>query len=368
MVVAYNREVTAVINTDNLLFNIQQIKSNCITTQHIFAVVKADAYGHGLEEVSKVVESAVDGFCVALIDEAIALRNAGITKPILVMGLTPAYLVPLCVANDVSVTFTNLEFLQEVVSLPLTKSLKVHLAVDTGMNRIGVETVEETLAIEHFLQQHDLVFEFEGIFTHFATADGEDDNKVVKQYERFERIVDALSKKPKYVHLGNSAMTLWRHQFYSDIARIGIAMYGLNPSDFVLDLPFELKSALSLTAQINHVHLLKKGESVSYGAKYIAKKDEWIATVPIGYADGWRREYAGMGVYLNGMKCDVLGVICMDQLMIRVPQGTQVGETVELIGKYQSASDVAVSVGTIGYEVLCGISPRVNRQYVSDML
>lgn len=368
MVVAYNREVTAVINTDNLLFNIQQIKSNCMTTQQLYAVVKANAYGHGLKEVSKVVESVVDGFCVALIDEALALRNAGITKPILVMGLTPVHLVPLCVANDVSVTVTNLDFLKEVVSLSLNKALKVHLAIDTGMNRIGVESVEDTLVIERFLQQNDSFFEFEGIFTHFATADGEDDNKVVKQYERFECIVNALSKKPKYVHLGNSAMTLWRHHFHSDIARIGIAMYGLNPSDFVLDLPFELKPVLSLMAQINHVHLLKKGESVSYGAKYIAKKDEWIATVPIGYADGWRREYAGMGVYLNDIKCDILGVVCMDQLMIRVPQGTRVGETVELIGKHQSASDVAASVGTIGYEVLCGISSRVNRQYVSDML
>lgn len=364
MVVAYNREVTAVINTNNLLFNIQQIKSNCITTQKVFAVVKANAYGHGLEKVATVVEHVVDGFCVALIDEALVLRQAGITKPILVMGLTSSHLAPLCVANDLSVTFTNVEFLKEVVALSLDTPLKVHLAVDTGMNRIGIGSVKETLEIESFLQQHDLVFEFEGIFTHFATADGEDDNKVVKQYECFENIVNALSNRPKYVHLGNSAMTLWRHQFHSDIVRIGIAMYGLNPSDFVLDLPFELKPALSLTAQISHVHLLKKGESVSYGAKYIAKQDEWIATLPIGYADGWRREYAGMGVYLNDVKCDVLGVVCMDQLMIRVPQGTQIGEIVELIGKNQSASDIAVSVGTIGYEVLCGISSRVNRQYV----
>lgn len=168
------------------------------------------------------------------------------------------------------------------------------------------------------------------------------------------------------VHLANSAMTLWRGQFKSEIVRIGIAMYGLNPSDVVLDLPFHLKPVLSLETEVVHKHLLKKGESVSYGAKYIAKQDEYVGTLPIGYADGWRREYAPLGVYIRGKKCDVLGVICMDQLMIRLPEDIEVGETVELIGTNQSAVDIAVYVGTIGYEIVCGIGERVVREYIEE--
>ncbi|QTU82727.1 alanine racemase [Carnobacteriaceae bacterium zg-C25] len=363
MVVGHNRAVAAHINLEHISHNIQLIKENYLTTQQFFAVVKADAYGHGAIAVSKHIEAQVDGFCVALFDEALELRQSGIAKPILVLGHVDRHVIQACIENDISITFSDIEFLKTVYALNVKGQLKVHVAVNTGMNRIGVDTIEQLQSIEQYLQERQEQFLFEGIFTHFATADGEDDNKVNKQYELFDRFVSSLNVKPRFVHLANSAMTLWRGHFPSDIMRVGIAMYGLNPSDFVLDMPLPLKPAFTLTAQIVHVHELKKGESVSYGAKYIAKANEIVATLPIGYADGWRRAYGQVGVYLNGQKCDVLGVICMDQMMIRVPKGTQVGDVVELIGTHQTASDVAVSVGTIGYEVLCGISNRVVRQY-----
>lgn len=363
MVQAVNRRVVATIQLNNIMDNIKQIKLNCLNSaQQLFAVVKADAYGHGAVSVAKHIENEVDGFCVAMVDEALELRQEGIIKPILVMGLTTVDMVEICAQQDISVTFSDVSFVESISQMTLSHPLKVHLAIDTGMNRIGVKNVSEIVEIENRIKTTENII-LEGVFTHFATADGEDDNKVVKQYELFEMLLSHLTQRPKYVHLSNSAMTLWRSQFPSDIARVGIAMYGLNPSDFVLDLPIELKPALKLEAEIAFIHLLKKGESVSYGAKYIAKQDEWVATLPIGYADGWRREYASCGVYLNGQKCPVLGVICMDQLMIKVPEGTQVGERVELIGEYQSASDVALSVSTIGYEVLCGLSNRIQRQY-----
>lgn len=363
MEVAKRRPVKAVIHLGRLDENIRTIKKHVVGKKSFFAVVKADAYGHGAVEIAKRAEqNGVDGFCVALLDEAITLRQAGITLPILVLGLTQVEWVQDSIDYNISLTVTSLDFLQQAQHWIKQGTLSVHVAVDTGMNRIGVKHEQAMMAIENFMADSDK-FHFEGVFTHFATADGEDDNRVHKQYERFEQLVNVLQKRPQFVHLANSAMTIWRQQYPSDIARIGIAMYGLNPSDFVLPLPYELKPVLTLETEISHVHLLKQGEAVSYGAKYIAKKDEWIATLPLGYADGWRRDLAKQGVYVNGEKCDIVGVICMDQMMIRLSQPLPIGTKVELIGEHQSASDLAVSVGTIGYEILCGLTDRIERVY-----
>lgn len=366
MTVAQLRPVVAKVNLNALRHNITVIKQQLKPHQQFYAVVKANAYGHGLDVIAQTAqENGVDGFCVALLDEAIFLRKKGITLPILVLGLTQPQYVPLAIKYDVMLTISTLSFLKDCEPLISDIPLKIHVAIDTGMSRIGIKSKSELLALEQWLVTHKDKFVFDGLFTHFATADGENDNFVQKQYDRFQQLMSQLHHDVPHIHLANSAMTLWRNQYDSDIVRVGIAMYGLNPSDFTLDLPYALQPVLSLETEVVYEHLLKKGESVSYGAKYIAKQDERVGTLPIGYADGWKREYAPLGVYINGQKCDVLGVICMDQMMIRLPENASVGTKVELIGHFQSASDVAVSVGTIGYEVLCGISERVKREYIN---
>lgn len=360
MVVAKHRGTVATINLAAIKANIQIITSQ-MTDREFFAVVKADAYGHGAVRVAKAVESLVSGFCVAMLDEAIELRQAGIKKPILVLGLVSASELSLASQYDITVTIDRVDVLKDSQLAP-HQTVRIHVAVNTGMNRIGVQDSEILNQLERYMHENPQ-FQFEGIFTHMATADGEDDNRVQKQYERFEQLVSQLEKRPKYVHLANSAMSLWRQQYPSDIARIGIAMYGLNPSDVVLELPYALEPALTWQTEISHVHRLKKGEAVSYGAKYIAKQDEWIGVLPVGYADGWRRHFSQESVYIDGQKCAIIGVVCMDQMMVRLPKAYAIGTRVELIGPHQSASDLAVSIGTIGYEVLCGISQRVPRVY-----
>lgn len=361
---AVHRPVRAVIQLDVLEKNIHTIRQHLPKNTQFFAVVKADAYGHGAIEIARKAESCgVDGFCVAMLDEAIALRKAGIKVPILVLGVTQPQHAPLFIEHSISATVDSVDFLREVVTYIETGVLSVHLALNTGMNRLGMNNVSDIQLFDQLMMENDCL-QLDGVFTHIATADGEDDNRVEKQYQLFHQLLQGLSKRPRYVHLANSAMSLWRQQYESDIARVGIAMYGLNPSDYVLPLPVALQPVLALETEIVHVHLLKQGEAVSYGAKYIAKKDEWIATLPIGYADGWRRDLGKQGVYINGEKCDIVGVVCMDQMMIRLPKQYPVGTVVELIGPHQTATDLAVSIGTIGYEILCGISERVTRVYV----
>lgn len=361
---AIHRPVRAIIQLDVLEKNIQTIRNHLPSDTQLFAVVKADAYGHGAIEIArKAQECGVDGFCVAMLDEAIALRQDGIVAPILVLGVTQPQYAPLFIEHGISATVDTVDFLREAITYIKSGALSIHLALNTGMNRLGMNTIEEIQLCDQLIKENARLH-LDGVFTHIATADGEDDNRVEKQHQLFQQLLKGLSERPKYVHLANSAMGLWRQQYPSDIARVGIAMYGLNPSDYVLPLPISLQPVLKLETEIAHVHLLKQGEAVSYGARYIAKQDEWIATLPIGYADGWRRDLGKQGVYINGEKCDVLGVVCMDQMMIRLPKQYPVGTIVELIGPNQSATDLAVSVGTIGYEILCGISERVARVYV----
>lgn len=367
MVEAKLRSTKAIINLNYLEQNINQLKKY-IPNRQFYAVVKANAYGHGAVKIATHLETKklVDGFCVAILDEAIELRQAGITLPILVLGLTSPNLVQYAIDNDVILTADSTYFLKNALLYITKGQLKIHIAINTGMNRIGVNDKNELKNIVSFSKEHKQLFCVQGIFTHFATADGEDDNKVKQQYLKFKEIVDEYKKEIQYIHLANSAMNLWHKEYESDIARIGIAMYGVNPSDFTLNLPVELKPILALETEIMHTQYLHKGESVSYGAKYIAKHDEWIGVLSIGYADGWHRNLSGKCVYVNGIACEIIGVICMDQMMIRLPQNFPIGTKVELIGEHNSVESIATSIGTIGYEMLCHISPRVYREYIGD--
>ena len=375
MVRGIHRPTVAKVDLGAIKINIQQIRSHMKPDKQLLAVVKGDGYGHGAVPVANAAkEAGVDGFCVAILDEAFELRESGFTEDfLLVMGLTEVRDVALMADANISVAVSSIEWLEQAIPLlALRKTdnpLRIHLAVDTGMGRIGIRTESKVRAFESFCQQHESLH-LEGIFTHFATADGEDEFQVERQYEVFKKLVASMKVRPKMVHLANSAMTLWREDFETDAARIGIAMYGYNPSDTTLPLPYPLIPALTLETEIAYVKQMQEGETISYGARYRAYEGEWIATLPIGYADGWRRDLHTLPVLVEGNACPVRGVICMDQCMISLPKAYPIGTKVVMLGEshgqINGPSEMAATIGTIGYEILCGISQRVPRIYIDS--
>ncbi len=252
----------------------------------------------------------------------------------------------------------------------MTAPLHVHLALDTGMGRIGFQTPVDLAAAVHTLRQAGSPFDFEGIFTHFATADQADDTYFTHQLNNWKTLIAAVDDLPRYVHVSNSATSLWHQACNGNLVRFGVALYGLNPSGRELSAPYTLQPALSLTAQLSFVKKLAKGKSISYGATYTAQQDEWIGTVPIGYADGYERRLQGFHVLVDGQVCEIVGRVCMDQMMVRLPHEVPVGTTVTLVGQDGdnaiTLQDIADYCGTIHYEIACGLAPRVPRVYVDE--
>lgn len=369
-----HRPTVATIDLGAIKWNINQIRSNIKKDKKLLAVVKADGYGHGAVPIANAAkEAGVDGFCVAILDEALELRDSGFTDDfLLVMGLTEVRDVSLMADQNISVAVSSTDWLEDALPLlefrKTDQPLRIHLAVDTGMGRIGLRTDEEVHEFERFCEFHQEQIHFEGIFTHFGTADGEDDTQVERQLARFKELVSSLRKRPDIVHLANSAVTLWHEDFETDAVRVGIAMYGYNPSDCTIPLPYELKPAFKLETELSYVKQMHEGDTISYGARYRAYEGEWLATLSVGYADGWSRNLKDQTVLVEGHRCPVRGVICMDQCMIGLPHEFPIGTKVTLLGEnhgeINNPSEIAVSIGTIGYEILCGISGRVPRNYV----
>ncbi|TLG79849.1 alanine racemase [Vagococcus zengguangii] len=372
MVTSWNRPTTLTVNKKAIQFNIEQELKRLQPGQEVFAVVKANGYGHGAIEIAKLaLEEGVSGFCVSNIDEAIELREAGLLLPILILGVITPSLAPLAQQYDLTVAVASKEWLTEVIAndeLDATRApLKLHLKIDTGMHRIGFYDVEDFVtSVELVESQPRLIYE--GVFTHFATADEADDTYFSQQAQCFNQFVEKSPVKPKYIHCANSATAFWHQACPSNIIRLGIGLYGLNPSGKALDMPFELQPAASLTTELVFVKELQAGDKVSYGATYEAKSNEWLGTLPIGYADGWNRHLQGFKVLVDGQFCEIVGRVCMDQCMIRLPKHYPVGTPVTLIGENSgqviTADDVAEHLQTISYEVLCDIGARIPRRYV----
>ncbi|KRM09750.1 alanine racemase [Paucilactobacillus suebicus] len=369
MVVGTNRPTKLIIDRQAIKNNIvnQQAKLNDGT--EIFAVVKANAYGHGLVGTAYTALSAgATGLCVAILDEGLELRRAGITEPILVLGITEPEQAALAIENDISLTVGSLEWFKRYREIQSNGDvLKVHIALDTGMGRIGFRDTDELSKALNVVQGED--FNFEGIFTHFATADEQNHDYFIHQYDQWKKLISVVNPLPKYVHVSNSATGLWHTNIAGNMVRMGISLYGLNPSGKVLTPTMNLQPALSLVSHLDFVKQLHKGESVSYGATYQAAKNEWIGTIPLGYADGYPRAMQGFHVIIDGGFCEIVGRVCMDQLMIRLPRKLNIGTKVTLIGndgdKSISATDIADYVGTINYEILTGLSDRIVRKYIN---
>ncbi|ANU08870.1 alanine racemase [Planococcus antarcticus DSM 14505] len=350
------------------------IKKNLVAFQQksgdaqVIAVVKADAYGHGVLAVAKtVIENGVSMLAVATPDEALFLRNEGIETELLVMGATPSSFIPVAQQRNIIVTAVSLEWLSmaAVQLSPDLNELKIHLKVDTGMRRIGIQLDEVDEAFG-FIADHD--FAFQGIFTHFATADEKDSSLFHEQVHAMNSVIDILEDPSVMVHVSNSAAATMHPELACDAVRIGISLYGIAPSPYVgEEMDFKLYPALSLETEIIHVKQIKTGEGLSYGATYRAEQDEWIATLPIGYADGMLRGLQGQDVLVKGQRVPVVGRICMDQCMIRLSEKLPVGEKVQLIG-HQGGQQIFIDewarrLETIPYEIPCILTKRVPRIY-----
>lgn len=371
MVVGKHRNTKVIVDLGAIKENVAQEKQQLEANQKLFAVVKANAYGHGLVEVAQAASQAgADGFCVAVIDEGVALRQAGFEQePILILGVNPASEATYMASYNLAVAVSSLDFLQAAQPELLKAKLKlrVHLALDTGMGRIGFKDVATLKAAVAYLNATPQAFVFEGIFTHFAQADSKDTSYYHQQLAKFKELTGSLEQLPPYVHVANSAAALWHHDCGGNVIRYGISMYGLNPSGRELELPRPLKPALSLVSELVHVKQVAKGESIGYGSTYTASEDEWIGTVPLGYADGWLRRMQGFAVLIAGQYCPIVGRVCMDQFMVKLPANLALGTKVTLIGKDGSeeitAQDVADYAHTIHYEITCCLGERLPRIY-----
>lgn len=374
MVVGVHRPTQLVIDRAALRHNIHAEVERLDQGCELFMVVKANGYGHGAIQVAQAAKDAgATGFCVAILDEALELRTAGFNEPILVLGVTSPADAPLMAAEDISATVAATDWLVDAqayldLTTDLTAPLHVHLGIDTGMGRIGFRTAADLKKAVDFLQAHATTLDFEGIFTHFATADSPDDRYFKQQVAKWHALTDALPR-PRYVHVSNSATSLWHADCNDNMIRFGVSGYGLNPSGTAIDAPYPLEPAMSLTSELVFSKRIAAGDAVGYGATYTATQDEWVGTVPIGYADGYERRLQGFHVLIDGQTCEIIGRVCMDQLMVRLPHDYSRGTTVTLVGKNHGAEitlqDVADYCQTIHYEIACGFTSRLPRRYLN---
>jgi len=366
-----DRPTKAVVNLGAISQNIRKIRAAIGKERHLMAVVKADGYGHGAVEVAKTaLRHGADYLGVALPGEAKELRRAGIEAPILVLGpIEPNQ------AHDVLETRVE----QTVCSMEVAHALEqaaaragcrvdVHIKVDTGMGRIGVPP-EETLEFVRALNRLPNI-RIKGVFSHFSVADEKDKTFSLKQIELFEQVVKALTLGGISIplrHMANSAALLDLPQSYYDMVRLGIIIYGLYPSIHVKK-SIPIIPAMTFKSKILFLKKVAPGTPIGYGRTYHTKKEALVATLPVGYADGYSRLLSNKGqVLIKGVRAPVVGRVCMDMIMVDVTHipDVSVGQEVILFGEEPSAEEIAQLTGTISYEVVCGVSKRVPRVYIS---
>jgi len=356
----------------------------------LFASVKADAYGHGAAEVAKaLVENGADYLGVSISEEGIELRNEGIKVPILVFSYTPAPLLPQSVEVGLTQSIFSAESYYELAEISqqtqrIGRRAEVHIKIDTGMGRLGFSPNSDTADMICSILQ-DPVIDIKGIYTHFATSDEPDTSYMHEQYSQFEYILQLLKERKVPVerwikHAGNSGFMTQslcpgfnRPDMFMDMLRFGIMLYGLSPSKNMTTVCEELglEPVMKLMARISMIKTVPEGTGISYGLTFRCKRETIVATLPIGYADGYNRALSNKGtVLVRGYKCPIIGNICMDQCMVDItdiPNALNImpGEPVCLFGEPSlSVYDLAEQIGTIGYEVICGVGKRVPRIFI----
>ena len=342
----------------------------------VMVVLKANGYGHGAIEIARLLDDHADFFGVSSVSEALELQSAGFTTPILILGHTPADAFPTVVEHGFRITLFSLEDAKALSQEACRqgKAARFHFAVDTGMSRLGFQPTEESADICQTISKLPGIFP-EGLFSHFATADCEDLTRAKAQADRFNgffQLLKARGIKIPLRHMNNSA-GIMNFQNHYDLVRAGIVLYGLYPSAEVDPKLLKLKPALSWYSRVSHVSLLPAGREVSYGGTFVTTAPTRVATVPVGYADGYFRSLSGkFYVLIHGKKAPILGRICMDQLMVDVTDipEIKVGDRVTLVGKDGTeritVEQIAEAAGSFNYEFICGISRRVPRYYIQN--
>lgn len=373
------RAVWAQIDLDAAAHNMRQIRKHVGPDVKIAAVVKANAYGHGSVELAKTfAENGADCFAVSSLDEAVELRRyAHIDKEIFILGHTDARRTEELLTYDIEPAVFNLKnaefFSQEAQRLG--KTLRVHIAVDTGMSRVGFQVNEFSVSEIKTIAALPNI-EIRGLFTHFAVSDMKDKTFTRQQYGHFRWMCKRMEEEDIHIalrHCCNSAAVLELPEYYCDMVRPGIIMYGCEPSPEIDITPYDLRPVMSLRCCIAHVKLIDAGATVSYGRHYTAPSRRKIATLPVGYADGYSRILSGkVDVLYHGHRVPQVGAICMDQCMIDVSGEANVhaGDEVVLFGRQGDSfipiEEIAAACGTINYEIMCDISRRVPRVYMKN--
>ena len=368
--------------------NIRVIKSHLASKDtKIMAVVKSNAYGHGIREIANhAVKSGVNALGVVLAEDAIYLRKMGIKVPVYILGESPIGIIRDAIKYDFTICMNSFEKAQAVSLIcgKFGRKINVHIKVDTGMNRVGINHAKAVEEIEKIAGLSNL--NIEGIFTHFSCAGEKNDDYTMMQWQRFQDVLKALEEKKirfKIVHCANSAAFLRHKEFHCDMVRLGISMYGLSPFGLKADEWLDpgivkvidsLRPILSLKSRVSFVKKVGAGESVSYGATFTTSRPSVIATIPIGYADGYTRLYSNRAaVLINGGLAPVIGNVTMDQIMADVTDiadNSQISEGTEvtLIGNSSqgriSADYLSSLIGTISYEVLCMLKDKIPRVYI----
>lgn len=371
------RPAWAEIDLNNLEHNVKEIKKFC-GNKEIIAVLKADAYGHGaLDIATTLMKGGASKLGVAVITEALELKNSGIEDPIVILGYTPLTFARDIVENGFEQTVYSYDYAKVLSKegVELNKRVKIHIAVDTGMGRIGFLPCEDTLEEVYAISKLPNI-DVEAVFSHFSSADEEDKSYTLRQMDIFNDFCEKLEArgvKTNKKHIANSAAIIDMPLTHFDGVRPGIILYGYYPSYEVNRNALNLKKVLTLKANVTHVKTLPKGEYISYGRKFRTERESVIATIPIGYADGYSRQMLNKAkIIVNGKLAPVVGSICMDQCMVDVTDVGQVkvGDEVILLGEENGvkfdAEDMADIIGTISYEVICMISKRVPRVYIRD--
>lgn len=362
------------INLDAIGHNIHEVKKKIGKYKKIMAVIKADGYGHGAVILGNYLKDKVDYFAVAALEEAVELREAGIDTPILILGYTSMEQYPKLVAYDITQTVYNFDMAEGLskCALKYGKKAKLHIALETGMNRIGFKVAQESvLAVKNIAKLDNLLLE--GLFTHFSCADEKDKSYSNMQLESYNKFLEMLKDSDIHIplkHICNSAGIIEFDDHHFDMVRSGIITYGLYPSEAVNKAFVKLKPALEWKAHVINVAQVEDGCGVSYGKTYITKVRTKIATVSVGYADGYMRGLSSKGrVLIHGQYAPILGRVCMDQVMVDVTdiEKVNIEDEVTLVGQdgenIITVEELANMAGSFNYEFVCGIGKRVKRIY-----
>lgn len=373
---SYQR-VWAEVDLDAIWENMVHMKENIAENTKILAVIKTDGYGHGGVPIAKMLEQLdfMFGYAAATYEEAHVLREAGVKKPILILGYTFPYCYEELIREEIRPAVYRRDTVEELVAAAANvgQKAKVHIKVDTGMGRIGITPDEEGLEFVRFLMGHPEL-EVEGIFTHFAKSDEADKTSANHQLELFQNFIDKIQTELGITipvkHCSNSAAILEMPQANMDMVRAGITTYGLYPSEEVSKDIVPLRAAMSLYSHIVYCKTIHAGQSVSYGGLFTAQKDTRVATIPVGYGDGYPRSLSGKGyVLIRGKKAPILGRVCMDQFMVDISEipGVMEGDKVTLLGvdgtERITAEELGELSGRFNYEFVCDLGKRIPRVY-----